>query len=66
MNAVAAGRLHVHGRVVATSDQTSEIIEIRGQGGAPRYVVRRNDGHEALMLPGTDEPGQHPHNHEST
>jgi hypothetical protein len=65
MNAVAASRLHVHGRVVGASDQTSETIEIRGRGAAPPYVPRRN-GHEALMFPGTDESGEHLHNHEST
>ena len=35
MRAVVGDRLHVHGRVVGTSDQTSEIIEIRGRDGAP-------------------------------
>jgi len=41
MRAVVGDRLHVHGRVVGTSDQTSEIIEIRGRDGAPPYLVRR-------------------------
>ena len=43
MRAVVGDRLHVHGRVVGTPDQTSEIIEIRGRDGAPPYLVRRDD-----------------------
>ena len=48
MRAEVGDRLHVHGRVVGTPDQTSEIIEIRGPDGAPPYLVRRDDGHEVL------------------
>jgi len=60
MRAVVGDRLHVHGRVVGSSDQTSEIIEIRGVDGAPPYVVRHDDGHEALVFPGTDASVEHP------
>ena len=35
MHAIVGHWLHVHGRVVGASDQTSEIIEMRGPGGAP-------------------------------
>ena len=49
MRAVVGDRLHVHGRVVGTPDQTLEIIEVRGRDGAPPYLVRR-DGHEVLVL----------------
>ncbi|HEY8820951.1 MAG TPA: DUF1918 domain-containing protein, partial [Dermatophilaceae bacterium] len=42
MRAVVGDRLHVHGRVVGTPDQTSEIIEIRGRDGAPPYLVRHD------------------------
>ena len=60
MRAVVGDRLHVHGRVVGTHDQTSEIIEIRGQDGAPPYLVRHDDGHEALVFPGADAWVEHP------
>ena len=53
MRAVVGDRLHVHGRVVGTADQTLEIIEVRGPDGAPPYLVRR-DGHEVLLFPGPD------------
>ena len=66
MHAMVGDRLHVHSRVVGASDQTSEIIEIRGPGGAPPYLVRRDDGHEALVFPGADASVEHPANREST
>jgi len=67
MHPVVSDRLHVHSRVVGASDQTSEIIEIPGPGGAPPYLVRRDDRHEALAFPGSgcvrgepEEPRVHP------
>jgi hypothetical protein len=60
MRASVGDRLHVHGRVVGISDQTSEILEIRGRDGAPPYLVRRADGHEALVFPGADASVEHP------
>lgn len=60
MRAVVGDRLHVHGRVVGTSDQTSEIIEIRGTDGEPPYLVRRDDGHESRVFPGADASVEHP------
>ena len=54
MQANVGDRLHVHGRVVGTPDQTSEIIEVRGPDGTPPYLVRHDDGHEALVFPGAD------------
>ena len=65
MHAMVGDRLHVHSRVVGASDQTSEIIEIRGPGGAPPYLVRRDDGQEALVFPGADACGEHPTNRKS-
>jgi hypothetical protein len=66
MHAVVGDRLHVHGRVVGTHDQTSEIIEIRGQDGAPPYLVRHDDGHEALVFPGPDASVEHAKDSKST
>lgn len=54
MRAEVGDRLHVHGRVVGTPDQMAEIIEIRGSDGAPPYLIRHDDGHEALVFPGPD------------
>ena len=60
MRAVVGDRLHVRGRVVGTSDEISEIIEIRGRDGEPPYLVRHDDGHEALVFPGPDASVEHP------
>ena len=32
--------------------RTGEIVEVRGAGGEPPYVVRFDDGHTALVFPG--------------
>ena len=66
MRAVVGDRLHVRGRVVGKHDQTAEIIEIRGQDGAPPYLVRHDDGHEAFVFPGADASVEHPQGLEST
>ena len=66
MRAEVGDRLHVHGRVVGTPDHTSEIIEVRGRDGAPPYVIRRDDGHEAIVFPGPDASVEHPHTSAST
>ena len=54
MQAKVGDRLHVHGRSVGIPDQLSVIIEVRGTDGAPPYLVRHEDGHEALVFPGAD------------
>ncbi|HEV2784608.1 MAG TPA: DUF1918 domain-containing protein [Actinophytocola sp.] len=54
MHAAVGDRLHVHGRHVGNADQLGEIIEVRGADGAPPYLVRYPDGHEALVFPGPD------------
>lgn len=64
MRAEVGDRLHVHGRVVGVPDQTSEIIEVRGRDGAPPYLVRHDDGHEALVFPGTDAMVEPPRSRE--
>jgi hypothetical protein len=56
----------VHGRAAGTSDQTSEIIEVRGPDGAPPYLVRHDDGQEALVFPGSDALVEHPQGREQT
>ena len=62
MRAVVGDRLHVHGRVVGHREQTAEILEVRGEDGSPPYFVRYDDGHEALVVPGSDASVEHPQN----
>jgi hypothetical protein len=39
---------------------TGEIVEVRGAGGEPPYLVRFDDGHTALVFPGPDAIIEHP------
>ena len=59
MQAIVGDRLFVHGRVVGQQDRKAEIIEVRGADGTPPYVVRFEDGHEAVVVPGPDAVVEH-------
>ena len=54
MRAEVGDRVHVHGRTVGAPDQLVEVLEVRGDDGAPPYLVRYEDGHETLVFPGSD------------
>ncbi len=54
MQATVGDRLHVRGRSVGERDKFGEVIEVRGENGAPPYLVRFADGHEGLVFPGSD------------
>ncbi|WP_436790114.1 DUF1918 domain-containing protein [Yinghuangia sp. YIM S10712] len=59
MQASVGDKLLVHGRTVGQSDRIAEVIEVLGEGGAPPYRVRFEDGHETLMSPGPDTVVRH-------
>jgi hypothetical protein len=61
MQAAVGDRLHVHGNIVGHPDRTGEIVEVRGAGGEPPYLVRFDDGHTSLVFPGPDAIIEHPH-----
>lgn len=46
--------LIVESNAVDAPRREGEILEVRGEGGAPPYLVRWSDGHEALTFPGPD------------
>lgn len=55
MQATKGDVLIVHGRTVGNVDRRGEVIDVRGPGGTPPYVVRwEADGHEGLVFPGPD------------
>lgn len=54
MRAEVGDVLHVRGRTVGTQERTGEVLEVRGEDGAPPYWVRFSDGHESLVFPGVD------------
>lgn len=54
MKAQVGERLLFHGKKVGSTDRTAEVLQVRGDDGAPPYLVRFDDGHERLVFPGTD------------
>ena len=59
MEAAAGDRLHVHGKNVGDAERTGEIVEVRGSGGEPPYLVRFDNGHTTLVFPGPDAIIEH-------
>jgi hypothetical protein len=51
MQAAVGDRFHVRGNMVGQPERTGEIIEVRGAGGEPPYLVRFDDGHTAWCSP---------------
>jgi hypothetical protein len=54
MQASVGDRLVVESNAVGSPRREGKIVEVRGSDGAPPYVVRWDDGHEGLMVPGPD------------
>ena len=54
MQAQVGDRLHVRGHKVGHHDRLGEVLEVRGENGAPPYLIRFDDGHESLVFPGAD------------
>jgi Domain of unknown function (DUF1918) len=54
MEATIGDKLCIHGNSVGHPDKHGEIVEVRGTGGEPPYLVRFADGQTRLMFPGPD------------
>ena len=54
MQAAIGDRFCVRGNIVGQPERAGEIIEVRGAGGEPPYLVRFDDGHTSLVFPGPD------------
>ena len=54
MQAKVGDHLVVEGRTVGQPRREGEILEVRGDDGAPPYVVRWEDGREGVTYPGSD------------
>jgi hypothetical protein len=55
MRARVGDQLVVRGQRVGLPERRGEVIEVRGDGGAPPYLVRwHHDGSSALFSPGSD------------
>ncbi|MFE3997678.1 DUF1918 domain-containing protein [Nocardioides sp. YIM B13467] len=66
MYAAVGDRLVVRGHQVGEPVRDAEILEVRHEDGSPPYLVRWSDnGHEALVFPGSDAFVEH-FEHEAT
>ncbi|QAY59619.1 DUF1918 domain-containing protein [Microbacterium protaetiae] len=54
MRAHIGDRIRVHGRTVDTADRSGDVIEVREHDGEQLLTVRYDDGHEAVLSPGSD------------
>jgi hypothetical protein len=54
MKAKVGDQLLVESSSAEQHRREGDIIEVRGADGAPPFVVRWPDGHEALCYPGPD------------
>jgi hypothetical protein len=54
MRASVGDHVCVRGHSVGTADRHGEIRSVRGPDGTPPFVVRWDDGHEGLLVPGPD------------
>jgi hypothetical protein len=55
MRAEVGDALVIEGHHVGESRRTGEILEVRGEDGAPPYLVRWEDsGRTTLLFPGSD------------
>jgi Domain of unknown function (DUF1918) len=59
MRANAGDELVVKGHHVGDADRKAVIIEVRGEDGAPPYLVRWSDGHESVFFPSSDTVVEH-------
>jgi hypothetical protein len=60
MHAAAGDRLVIKGHHVGDPDKDALIIEVRGENGAPPWLVQwSDDGHEGLVFPGPDAFVEH-------
>jgi hypothetical protein len=54
MKAEAGDELHFYSRLLDQPDRVATVVEVRGDGGEPPYLVRFSDGSERLVFPGSD------------
>ncbi len=60
MRAKAGDRIVIKGHRVGQSDRLARILAVKGPHGEPPYLVQwADDGHEALVYPGSDAHIEH-------
>ena len=53
MRAQVGDRVHIHGRSVGRPEETAVVVEVRGEDGAPPYLVRHEARARGARLPRT-------------
>jgi Domain of unknown function (DUF1918) len=59
LHAKKGDRLVIRGHHQGEPQQDGEILKVLGDDGAPPYLVRWEDGHEAEVFPSSDAFVQH-------
>ena len=59
LRAKPGDRLVIKGHHQGQPQQDAEILKVLGKKGAPPYLVRWEDGHEAEVFPSSDAFVQH-------
>ena len=59
MHASVGDTLVIHANHTGEPDRSAEVLEVRGSDGGPPFLVRYDDGHEALVFPGADTVVRH-------
>ena len=54
MKARAGDRVIVGRHRPGDVERQGEILEVRGEASAPRYLVRWSDGHQSIFVPGSE------------
>jgi hypothetical protein len=54
MKARVGDRLVVRRHRAGDVERRGEVLEVRGEDGAPPYLVRWSDGHESILVPGSE------------
>jgi hypothetical protein len=69
MNACVGDQIRIRGHRLGDPDRCGQIVETRGSGGTPPFVVRWDDSdHDVLFFPGSDavvDAPDHSHDRES-
>ena len=60
MRADTGDRIVVPGRHVGDAVRAGQVLAVRGADGAPPYVVKWDDGHEAVCWPPAEAKLEHP------
>jgi hypothetical protein len=59
MHAVAGDKIAIPGTHVGDPGRVGEVLEVKGPDGTPPFVVRWDDGHEAMCWPGPETRVEH-------